>query len=664
MPLRSDINRLGLGAAKSRTGQGLSLDGTGICFGAHWQSLRVWGAISVSVFCRRTSDCGRYCHSGKSLKLKGFKGVVMTDKSPLFALVLFAVYFIFSTLIPPLQSPDEYEHVKRAYFLAEGAILLNSPEGQSSGGMIDVGLNSYINSYSVLNGKSARKLSGDEVSEANSIQWTGQKMFSPAPGTGYYLPIVYLPQAIGLKIGESFGFSIDESYRIARLAGLLVASLIIFISFRLHSPSPLVMALLLMPMSLFQMSSTSLDVMSTALAILTVSLYFRLIRNSEQPSNGLMIGLALSLFLLICSKINTLPLIGLLFFVGLYTKNRKGLIAGIIVLVGVFAWLVIAVKTTVDLRLVTGASTSSIVLFYLKNPFAFFEVLARTLPGYGMGYAYSFIGVLGWLDTILTTKAYNQLCILLLGVLICSVSFKSIYEQRFARGGLALCALASVLLVFFALLVTWNVHPASIIEGVQGRYFLIPALLLAYTIGGAECYKKSLYSVAGLGALLFMFLFSGYITSNALLNRYYIVNSQQTTAQTQLLVSPPLTPDTAINLGFSQKHQADSTPLKRIGVMFGTYARENPGDAELRLTTEEGKAVSQRFALADLTDNQYHYFDLHSGRYVQGEIVSVTGGGVSVWEGRAQPEDAHACVIYEYIDGRKILSVGCPAPNQ
>ena len=34
----------------------------------------------------------------------------------------------------------------------------------------------------------------------------------------------------------------------------------------------------------------------------------------------------------------------------------------------------------------------------------------------------------------------------------------------------------------FALLVTWTPYPASTIEGIQGRYFIVPALAAAYAL--------------------------------------------------------------------------------------------------------------------------------------------------------------------------------------
>lgn len=45
---------------------------------------------------------------------------------------------------------------------------------------------------------------------------------------------------------------------------------------------------------------------------------------------------------------------------------------------------------------------------------------------------------------------------------------------------LSLIGGASALLILLATLVSWSPHPARVIEGVQGRYFMGPALVCAF----------------------------------------------------------------------------------------------------------------------------------------------------------------------------------------
>lgn len=581
-------------------------------------------------------------------------------KAWLFALLLFTTYFIFSVLIPPFQSPDEYDHVKRSYLLASGQVMLQNSEGHSSGGPIDTGLLSYIHAYQGFIGKPDIKLSSNEIAEADSIQWTGEEEFGSAPGTGYYFPLVYVPQAIGLKTGQLLSLSVDQSYKLARLSTLLISSIVLFFAFRLYTPSVFALALLLIPMSIFQMASTSLDVLSTALAVLILSLFMRIASTEGRADSSLIYALSGALFLLVSSKINLLPLIGLLLLAGWKARDKKIAGAALVVFFAVALWFVFALRNTVDMRVSVGATTASIIVFYLKHPFAFFDVLCATLPAYGVSYINSFFGALGWLDAPLQAEAYKRLYVLTGCAFLVSVSFKCWSQEWPERGFLVVCAIVSSLLVFFALLITWSVHPAKIIEGVQGRYFLIPMLMLAYAFDRGSALKSSFISAAGAIVLAITFMVSTYSTASTLLGRFYLVRAQPVNAQIQMQPSPQLAAGAPIKLGISSIRGEDPAKLKRIGVLFATYARSNPGAAELRLTSKDGSIVSHRFELADLADNQFRYFDLNSARFSAGEILSISGGGISVWEGKPEHGDAQACIVYDYVDGRSVSTPGCP----
>lgn len=124
--------------------------------------------------------------------------------------------------------------------------------------------------------------------------------------------------------------------------------------------------------------------------------------------------------------------------------------------------------------------------------------------------------------------------------------------------------------------------------------------------------------------------------------------------------SSQLNINNTIKLLMTPRHQKEQTGLKRIGVKFGTYARKNPGDAELRLKGPDGAEFVQRFSLPDLADNQYRYFDLDSKRYTSGEIVSITGGGVSTWESHNENGGVNTCISYEYTNRKRRFTPGCP----
>jgi len=94
--------------------------------------------------------------------------------------------------------------------------------------------------------------------------------------------------------------------------------------------------------------------------------------------------------------------------------------------------------------------------------------------------------------------------------------------------------------------------------------------------------------------------------------------------------------------------------------MFGTYRRKNPGLAELRLSTGEGEVLVIPFDLSDLVDNQYKWFDLDHRSYIAGEIVFLSGGGISIWQVHHEGGPVTSCLIYEASNGGKRYTRGCP----
>ncbi len=579
---------------------------------------------------------------------------------PLFPVLLFLVCFLLSAIIPPFQSPDEFDHVKRAYFLTRGQVILDTPAGKSSGGMIDTGLAAYINAYGRLPFDPDRKLSVAELDEANSIHWTGTQEFSPAPGTGYYFPLIYAPQATGLVVGEMLGISVDGSYRLARFCVLASASLILAIAFMIYRPSPLAAALLVLPMGVFQLSSASLDGISTAGSILVISVFMRMVVDKEFTRPWLWYVLTASVIVVVSCRIHLLPLVLLIFGTVFVTRRKGGVIAGSIALVAIVLWLTIAVKTTVDLRVITGSPISGIIQHYLLNPLSLIRVLLATLADEELlrFYGESFLGILGWLDARFPDDVYTGLYALVFLTAIFSTSGKKIKEEWPARLLLVCCAFGASLLIFLALLVSWNVHPAGIIKGVQGRYFMVPALLIAYALDGGG--RSELNRFIGLLLLAALFLFSAFNTTSLLLTRYYLPAEQPKMAKFEMRASLPATSGSSFALNFDQRQKNEPSLLKRIGIMFATYKQKNPGLAELRLRTGEGGVLVIPFDLSDLVDNQYKWFELDHRAYIAGEIFFLSGGGIGIWQVHHQGGSVMSCVTYEASNGGKRYTRGCP----
>jgi uncharacterized membrane protein len=183
--------------------------------------------------------------------------------------------------VPPFQSPDEFEHIKRAYLLTTGDIILKTEGNQSSGGQINSGLLEYFRGYEKYPFNPEQKITIEATRQAQEIQWSQISSFSPVYNISSNFPGLYLPQATGLWIGKSFNFSVANSYNIARLLVVLTSCGLIFASCLLFAPSPLVFAIICMPMSLYQFASPSLDGIATATFILIISIFFYTVLNKK-----------------------------------------------------------------------------------------------------------------------------------------------------------------------------------------------------------------------------------------------------------------------------------------------------------------------------------------------------------------------------------------------
>lgn len=582
------------------------------------------------------------------------------------------ISFILSALIPSFMSPDEVDHVKRAYWLSQGKILLDNPPGQSSGGMVDSGLLSYMNTFHLtfMNDRN-HKVTSDELNSASKIEWGGQPTFSPAPGTGYYFPAVYAPQALGLLVGKTFDLSVESSYRLARLLSLVCAILILVIATIIYESNPLAIALLAVPMTLFQLASASLDSVSNALAVLAISIFMRISVDREKSRKSLIVCLGVILFLLISSRVHLLPMLLLPFICYLYTKDKKSLIVGALTTVAVAAWLLIAIKNTVDTRVIVGSPTSTVALYYLSDPIAFLRVLYNTLgnPIISNFYAVAFIGNLGWLDTPLSTGVYERILLLLLFVFIVTILTKDLRKNLSASLVLITCAASSCLLVFFAILITFNEHPASVIQGVQGRYFLVPALMLSYAL--ASSLEKRTHTSRFIGYLFFcLFLaYSTLSTFKLVVKKYYMIDSTQTAVnpaekvsaeKTRLEPSERLSTDHIIPIELPDAYLSAPAPLKAIKVRLATWQTENTGTAEIRLESKDGHIYTEKFSMKSVKDNDYRDFKLDNREYSKGELRAINGGGISVWNIRQAGDRVEACIIYEYQNGTVHATEGCP----
>lgn len=410
-------------------------------------------------------------------------------------LILACTAWIFALSIPPMQSPDENQHIARAYLLAHGELLLQNPPQQMSGGYIDKGLHQFITDSLKISGDSSKKMPESDVQELKDLHWTGtgDQKFMEIPGTGYYFPVIYAPHALGLLLGEQLQLSIYTSYQITRFITIVASLAFMVWAFKLMPASPAVLGLIMLPMSFFQLLSPTLDGLTNGMSLAVIGLFLSCLNNPGQRRN--FYALSLLVFLLATTRIHLISFIIFIFIIAWSERNRIFSCMAFVVSLSSIAWIYFSIRNTVDNRVPREMSSIEMLIHYLGHPGEFISVLYRTITSSDRMtfYWHSFLGNLGWLDTPLKSIFYVLLPALLLALLVNSLfSNNRKFATPAARWYLLLAAILSTLAIFSALLISWTPFPAIVINGIQGRYFTVPMILLFCSLQGLRPYQNNI----------------------------------------------------------------------------------------------------------------------------------------------------------------------------
>ncbi len=589
---------------------------------------------------------------------------------------------LFSVLTPPMKSPDEAGHVMRAYFLSQGRWGLKteacSEEGywcrhgsSMSGGDLDKGLYEYLNAYDTARHQKENSL--DDVL-ASGIRWHGEKVFSPAAGTGFYFPLIYTPQALALGVGELFGLSVSKSYYLARAAVVMAGALILILAFSIYLPSPAVWLLLALPMSIFQAASASIDFLSTALAMLAICCFVRASGRVGVVNRKLLWLMAASIFVVATCRPHLAAMVFLLFTVAWQSKRRWvwGLASGTALLV--LLWTVAAISGTVDFRTGREAGSAQVALFYFNNPGELFRVLNRTLANDGLVgyYVKSFIGVFA--DHAFPGSRYVWLGGFLVLSTVLSISPLVAWRSMvWVRLVLLTAGMATAALAFIAMLVAWSPFPANIIEGVQGRYLLVPVILVLVGLSAGWSFSGPRGLVCK-GVALLAGVYGVLVSAQGIMSFFYVplvpavVIPVGESAMPGLLPSPVLSPGQPLIMPLPEQNAHGHQPMRWIGMMTATYARRLRGQMAIILTDDEGKQVqAPPVDLSRARDNLYLYAPVPAGRWNRVELRVLSGdGGLSIWMPQGvdgQGPLGTGCLVVVEENNSLVYTRGCPLPG-
>lgn len=407
---------------------------------------------------------------------------------------------LLGVVTPPMQVPDEGAHFMRAFQVSEGiwiprrisTIGEHHRQVSVTGGDMPLSLIRFYKVYEVLilhpdvRVDPWEGLTGDSRYDID-LQ---KRLFFGFSGAALYSPLVYAPQALGIRLARPFSRSALHSFYAARLANLTVSIFLIFLAIRVTPGFAWMFVFLAMsPMTLFEMASVSADAFVTSICFLFIALVLRCAYGPESHvTYGMWIGvlvlagciglikqvyapLILLYFLIPRARVGSRLRYWSIFACHCCVMGAAGILWGLAV-----GRTVSAVKPYVD----PYAQLSHIVLYPDRFVYAMLRCAVDPNHGVAKGAAFAplfarieqYIGYLGHGDTPLPISL-----VWLHGtIIVCLASFNwGIDGPTVGRWAKIVCisvCVVVVILTVVAAYLMWTAVGAETIDGIQGRYFI------------------------------------------------------------------------------------------------------------------------------------------------------------------------------------------------
>lgn len=411
---------------------------------------------------------------------------------------------VLALMTPPGDVADEPAHFARAASLLHGELVgrrisTATRNGQTyfiAGVDIDPALNA-VNAFWPPPVVAKAKLD-----PFRAARWTGKTSFVPTAAAEYF-PVLYVPGAVAIALSRAVGASPFAAFYAARLANALCYLLLGAIALAVARRGRLLLfATLSLPMSVSLAASASQDGLLIAVACAGMAL----LTAAEEGAKRALPFACAALGIVMLAKPPYLPLAAVLLtdarLVDCRAWGRRFLL-GAAIAAPAMLWSVLAALTVSAPHYMAPyhpgplyAGSSSRVFLGTNGTAQLHVLLAAPLRLVALPVAsfihdlprlkHELIGVLGWLDVVLSPGVYLGWQIALVAAIGASVAAPLGMARRgAARHGPALMRLGlvmSIVLIYLTMYVAWTPVGMDGIDGVQGRYFLplLPFLALAF----------------------------------------------------------------------------------------------------------------------------------------------------------------------------------------
>ncbi|GAC1346226.1 MAG: DUF2142 domain-containing protein [Acetobacteraceae bacterium] len=435
-------------------------------------------------------------------------------------LVAYVVYALLATVVlawtvPPYQNPDERNHLLRAEQVSRwGLVGQRFDAGRNSGGLVAPEIEATASVFQPVVAHREQKVTAAMFAAVRRVGWRGAPIWASFANTSIYPPFFYAPAVVGIWAGKLGHVSVVHTLVLARvLTGLVCCALIGGAIARclrdgMAGAGLLIFAVATLPMSLSVASACSQDgVMLGAGAVAAAGL----VRLRRRAGIGVFVAMCVCLGLMAMARPAYVAL-GLVPLAAGSMTRRARWAGAVLVVLACLGWVAVAGSyAAIDTTASHGADVGA-QLLGLLDPAHDLALALGTGRRFG-DYVEGFVGKLGWLDVDLPRSLIVAACVMLVGTGVVG------WRGRPAGAWVALGVAISVGLVFLVQYLTWTAVGKTVVDGVQGRYFLPLAMVLSGIAGGWPRHRLG----RGLSALVVVFpVVAIGVTIRALIVRYYL----------------------------------------------------------------------------------------------------------------------------------------------
>ncbi len=414
---------------------------------------------------------------------------------------------IFTLIIPTDTTPDEIAHLDNTYILSNR--LLGIDEIENPWNLIlkrncdvayeehELSLENYDKYYHTFGAVSEKDLELDLTKNDSTGNSTA-----------------YIIGALGVSLARVLHLNYGWMTLMGTLFQLLFFVAIVTYSLKIIPYGQRILfTIALLPMTLQQVSSFSYDNMMIACGILVTSLFLCWYQQETLPVSqenvrmdvrhriGQLVLFAFAALMMIRTKGGAYALLLLLPIIIIFRymrknqlwKNRKvqlGIVIMVLLLLAasIYLWksgvaYSIWERVCLEHYIPSSDAYGAAPITFITRPGYTLKRLAMTVLANGKDYLYSMVGgLLGWLQLVISGKIIWPLLLVLILSMVRTREEK-IEVSKGVRGALIIMSLLSMLICVAAMMYLWTPATATVIAGVQGRYFIPPLLALLVGVG-------------------------------------------------------------------------------------------------------------------------------------------------------------------------------------